>query len=570
MVERFALLGLAAVVAIGGGCTGKIEGQVSGGPGDPMTTPTGPAPGLIDDGRAPAAQPCTPGNPPPTTRFVRLTHAQYDSSIRALTGVALQPSLEFPVDQNQAGFDRGVDLQVGDALGKAYRASAESLAAQIVAMPTVLRKVVGCDPALADACARTFIGDAGRRLFRRPLAEPDVTKYLALFAKGTELVDGAASAFDKGVQVVLQAFLQSPRFLYRAELGTQASGGLIALDGFELASRLAFTLTNGPPDDALLDAAVAGKLATVDDVAAQARRLLGTPAARGTVADFHRQWMELDALDNKLAKDRAQYPTVTPELAPVLRAETERFVEAVTFEDGKGLKSLLTAPFAFVNATTAPLYGLDGGKLGGSLTRVQLDPRQRAGLLTQVAFLAGHAYSDKTSPIHRGVFIQRRVLCNTIPEPPANLPPPPPLGPTQTTRQQVEMHTSAPACATCHQAIINPVGFAFEGYDAVGQYRTTENGAPIDATGVLVGTQAKPRFADAVEASRLIAESPEARACYATNWTRYAFGRQEVSSDECAIDVLAAKLADDSYKVTDLLVDLTHTKAFMYRAAGGN
>jgi hypothetical protein len=497
---------------------------------------------------------------------------QYDQSIRALTGLTARPSLDFPTDQHQAGFDRGIDLQVGDSLGKAYRSSAESVAKQVVTTPAAWQQVVGCDAAAND-CAGSFIERFGRRLFRRPLTEAEQASYLALFTKGPDLLDGELSDFSKGVQVVLEALLQSPHFLYRVELSGEATGGLIALGGYEVAARLALLLVNGPPDEPLLDAAASGALGSVEGVTAQAARLLATTEARVTVRDFHRQWLELDAIDNKLAKDPAQFPGVAPDLAPLLRQESELFVDAVTFERAKGFRSLLTAPFAFVNQVTAPLYGLSG-TFGTELQRAELDPAQRAGILTQVAFLAGHAYASKTSPIHRGVFVQRRVLCNTIPDPPANAPSPPALQPTQTTRQQVEQHTSAPACAGCHQAIINPVGFAFENYDAVGRYRTQENGVTIDASGALVGTaageQGQAPFQNGVEASALLAESPEARGCYAKNWTRYAYGRAELPEDECAIAAIAEKLVSDDYKVTDLMLDLTRTKAFLFRAVGGD
>jgi hypothetical protein len=568
----YTALALGFFLVAGSGCSGDVgELAQQPGPGAPATQATGssaqPAQGELASDCTQSAQQAAPS---PTTRLFRLTHHQYDRSIRALTGLAVEPSLDFPVDQNQAGFDRGVDLQVGEVLGQAYRASAETLAEQVVASPDAYRKVLGCDPQQGEPCARAFIAGFGRRAFRRPLSDAEQTAYLGMFVAGPTLVDGAATDFQKGVQVALQAFLQSPNFLYRTELSQQASDGWIALSGYETASRLSFLLLNEPPDDALLQAAESGRLSDPEAVAQEATRLLQTPAARDTVRDFHRQWLELASLPNKLAKDPVRYPTVTPALAPVLEQEALRFVEAVTFDDHKGYASLLTAPFAFVNQVTAPLYGVTG-TAGDALQRVALDPAERAGIFTQVAFLA------QSSPIHRGVFIQRRVLCNTIPDPPANVPSPAALGPTQTTRQQVDTLTSVAPCSGCHHALINPIGFGFEHYDAVGQYRSEENGLPIDASGALVGTVAgnegRASFDDAVGASRLLAESVEARRCYVATWTRYALGREEDPSERCAIDALATKLADDTYTVTDLLVDLTRTKAFMFRAPdtmGGN
>ena len=569
-----------------GACTGAISGPgISATGGDPGggggSSGPGPTdPGIIDPGTGmggaagpggggaggPAA--CTPGDLPAETRLARLTHGQYENSVRALTGLDVHPAAEFPADQNQAGFDRGIDLKVGDALGKSYRTTAEGIAAALVANAAAYQKVVGCDPATGDACAAAFVAAFGQRAFRRPLADAEKASYLSLFGKGATLVDGAASAFQKGVQVTVEAFLQSPSFLYRPELSTAQSGGLVILSGYELASRLSYFIQNSPPDDTLLAAAAAGTLASADAVAAQARRLVATPAAHDTVRDFHHQWLNLDVYANKLTKDPA-YPTVTAALAPVLAGETERFVDDVVFTQGKGFPSLMTAPFTYANKTTAALYGVSG-TFDDSLKRVDLPPTQRAGLLTQLGFLASNAYSNQSSPIHRGVFVVRRVLCGTIPDPPPNVPQLPALGAAQTTRQAVDMHTASAGCSNCHHGIINPVGFGFENYDAVGKFRTMENGQPVDATGTLAGTASQPAFSNAIEEAAAIAASPEAQGCYAKTWLRYAFGRVESGGDACAVGVLAQNLARDDYRVTDLLVDLTRTRAFMYRSPASN
>jgi hypothetical protein len=566
---------LSALAVAAAGCMGNVGKGVAGGTGGDDPGGGGGIPGIIDNGTGGMGAggdsgmviPCTPGDPPVTTRFFRLTHAQYENTVRALTGLDVRPAADFPADQNQAGFNRGIDLQVGDALGKGYRSTAETLAEQIAGNQTAFQKVVVCSTA-DEACARSFIAAFGRKVYRRLLTDAEKAGYLGLYNMGAALVDGTADNHHKGVQVVLQAMLQAPSFLYRVELANQASGGLIPLGSFEIASRLSFMLVNGPPDDELLDAAERNELTTVEAVTGQARRLLALPAARDTVKDFHRQWLQTDDYANKLTKDTTRFPSVTPDLAPILAEETERFVEAVSFDMGKGFLSLMTAPFTFVNRTTAPLYGVSG-TFGTGLTRADLDPTRRAGLLTQIGFLATHAYTNQSSPIHRGTFVVRSVLCGTLPDPPPMVPELPPLGATQTTRQQVDAHTAPDGCKNCHHAIINPVGFGFENYDAVGQYRTMENGADIDATGFLTATAAKAAFTDAISESRLIAESPEGRRCYAATWTRYAYGRAETAGDSCALGALATNLGSDDYKVTDLLVDLTRTKAFMYRAPGG-
>lgn len=586
--QRSAVQLLAAALPLwASGCTGMIEGPADP-PGSAITpdgTPFGSdfiahavgpssagapapaAPGDSDSAPATGAA-CVPQSPPPTTRLARLTHKQYDNTLAALTGLALRPGQEFLADQRQAGFDRGLDLQVGAVLARSYRDAAESAAAAVVADPAAYARVVGCDPAQGDSCAHSFISSFGGRALRRPLTAAEETRYFELFQRGPELVDNGDD-FQRGVQLVLEALLQSPKFLYRIELSAEPGASAAALSSYEVASRLSYLLLSAPPDETLMQAAEADRLRDPEAVAAQAARLLSDgQAAHETVRDFHHQWLDLDVYPQKLTKDTTLFPNVTPALAGTLQREVELFVDDVSFQQGRGLTSLFTAPFSFVNRTTAALYGVDGS-FDDTLQRVELDPAQRAGLLTQLGFLAAHAFSTVSSPIHRGVFIQRRILCNTIPAPPPNVPALPAVDGTQirTTRQQVDEHTAPSACAGCHHTLINPVGFGLENYDAVGSFRTQENGVDVDASGMLAGTQANAAFSDGVGLAHAIAQAPETRACYAKNWFRYTLGRAETAADSCAISQLADKLQSDEYSALDLLTDLTRSQAFLYRAS---
>jgi hypothetical protein len=573
VVFAFGVLGCSGSIEKHGGPSSDANTLAPGANGSAGSSPSGSgapgAPGAIDEGPSTpsdGALACTPGAPPATTRLARLTHRQYDNAVRDLTGLDLHPSQDFLADQHQAGFDRGLDLQVGDVLEKAYRDAAESIADQVVSTPAAYKKVVGCSPSASD-CAAKYIATFGKQVLRRPLADDEQAAYLALFQKAPMLVD-SGDDFQKGVRTTLEAFLQSPKFLYRIELSNDANQGMIALNSYEVATRLSFLLVNTTPDDTLLAAADDDALSDPDAVAEQAERLLGTDAAKETVRDFHHQWLDLDIYPNKLTKDQKLYPSVSPALAPVLQSETERFIDAVTFEDKHGYKSLLTAPFTFVDKTTAKLYGLSGS-FGDELTRADLDKTQRAGLLTQVGFLATRAFTNLSSPIHRGVFVQRRILCATIPDPPPKIPSLPPLDGTtiKTTRQQVDTHTAPQPCASCHHTLINPVGFGFENYDAVGQYRTMENGEHVDATGDLAGTEGDAKFMNGIELSAAIAASPEGRLCYAKNWLRYTLGRAETDGDSCELSAIAERLNDDNYTALDVLVDMTRSKAFLFRGA---
>jgi len=546
-------------------CTGEIADRrsLSGVSRDSVPVAGASAlPGVSPTASGPPGS-CANPVPPAQTRLVRLTHRQYQNAVHDLTGLELDLVSELLPDPHQAGFDRGIDLQIGDVQARSYRDLAESVAQAVVADPTAYARVLRCAPAAGDSCVDAFITGFGKRVLRRPLTAAERSSYLALFKGGPALVD-SGDDFQRGVRVTLEALLQSPKFLYRTELSADPR----TLDSYEIASRLSFLLVNTTPDDMLLKAAETKSLTTPEAVAAQARRLLTGERARETVRDFHHQWLDLDVYANKLTKDPALYPSVTPELAPVLQSEVERFVDAVSFEQRRGLTSLYTAPFSFVNNVTAALYGVKG-QFGDALQRVELDPTQRAGILTQIGFLATRAFSQSSSPIHRGVFIQRRLLCTTIPNPPPNIPGLPNVDGVQirTTRQQVDQHTSPAACSGCHHTLINPVGFGLENYDAVGRFRSVENGVPVDASGELSGTASHPRFASGVELARAVASTGEARSCYARNWFRYVLGREETGSEACGLNELAARLADDSYTAVDLLADLAQTPSFRSRTA---
>ncbi|HKP63970.1 MAG TPA: DUF1592 domain-containing protein [Polyangiales bacterium] len=569
---------LLVLLGAGLGCSGSIDDAPSerdpeapaaqGGAGGGAAATSGPGSAAAGgNGAAASGGACTPGLPPPTTRLARLTHHQFDNSVRDLTGLDLKLAAEFLADQRQAGFDRGQDLQVGDVLAKSYRDAAETIASRVVADAAAYSRVIGCNPTGGETCAKTFIAEFGKKVWRRPLTAAEQSSLLALFKQGPMLVDDGDD-FQKGVRVTLETLFQSPKFLYRVELSNEKKSGAIPLSSYEVASRLSYMLVNTTPDAMLLSAAEAGQLNGVDAVAKQAVRLLAGQPARETVRDFHHQWLDLDIYPNKLTKDPKQYPTVTPDLAPALSGEVEKYVDAISFERKRGFISLMTAPFSFVNKTTAALYGVTGS-WSDTLTRAELDPKQRAGLLTQLGFLATHAFSQSSSPIHRGVFIQRRILCNAIPDPPPNVPSLPPLDGSKikTTRQQVDMHTAPEPCASCHHTMINPIGFGLENYDAVGRFRTTENGEPIDASGVLAGTTDKTPFASGVELAQAIADAPEARLCYAKSWFRYTLGRAEAEGDACTLSQIAAKLDDDSYTALDVLTDLSRSQAFLVRAA---
>jgi hypothetical protein len=501
------------------------------------------------------------------SRFRRLTHSEYDRAVADLVRLDVGLlSAEFPEElPTLQGYYAPGALGATERLFNALRNAAESIAARVVADEVAYDQVVDC--AGADAgCRDSFIAAFGRRAYRRPLTEAELTSYRALF-EAAGAWSPADGAFRGGVQAVLEAILQSPNFLYRVERGTSERDEFgVRLSSWEVATRLAFMITGTVPDDELLDAAAAGELSTPASIATHAGRLVDNPSVQGRVLDFHSRWAQLNDLD-RLAKDVSVFPQFSPQVASSMLQSTERFITEVTLTSNGALQALLTAPFGFVDQNLAPIYELSGA-FGPELQRVEFDPGSaRGGLLTQPSFLAGHSSSDSgTSPILRGVFVLRRLLCQPIPDPPPNaqstVPPPSPT-PIVTTREYFEWKTGMAACQGCH-SVINPIGFAFEDFDGIGTHRTTEKDAPVDASGAVTLSSAMLSFVGGRELAEQLAELPEAQACYAQNWLRYALGRADTIDDLKTLAVLRRGLADPEYGVRDVLVEITQSAAFSH------
>lgn len=503
----------------------------------------------------------------PKTSLVRLTHTQYDNTIHELLGLtAEQPSASFTPDPSFGGFDNDAEkMVIADRLGRDYRRAAEDLATKVINTPAARTTVLPC-AATTDACAQQFISVFGRRAFRRPLTPDEEAAYFTLFKKAPTLVDGAADAFSAGVSLTVEAMLQSPDFLYRVEVDLEsgAAPGTDQLTQYEVASKLSYLLWNTMPDQTLLDAADRGALSTNDELRAQAARMLEDPRAEQTVNDFHAQWLDLRRYAT-INRDTTLFPAFTPAVPGMMQEETARFIRSVVLGEKLPFASLYTANHTFVNRELATIYGLSGN-YGSTFERVTLDPAQRKGFLTQPGLLASHSYSRTDSPIHRGVFVVRRVLgiLQADPPPGIDFTLPPLQGTIRTTRDQVTLKTSSRDCAGCHTTI-NAPGFGFGNFDALGQWRTQENGVDVDTTGELILGGARQPFTNANGMIDLIAASQEARNSYAKNWFRYASQRVEKTGDTCELDTLSSGLASSDRPVRELLIDLALLPSFRNR-----
>jgi hypothetical protein len=498
--------------------------------------------------------------PPATTRFSRLNHNQWENTVRdvlqlsAVTGL----SKAFVAEPLRSTFDtNGALLSVSDDTFQDYQNAAESLSDTIAKDATIRSRLA------PQADATTFIKNLGKRAFRRPLTDAEVTAIKALFDKGATLI-GSGDNFADGVALVSEYMFQSPHFVYREELSTNVVNGVVPLNAYEVASKLSYAITNSMPDDTLMGNADKSALSTRDQVVAEVKRLLATPAATATLLDFHDQLLAMREYDNISKKATfAGFDAGAPE---DLKQEAKHFIQDVIFQQDHGLHTLFSAPYTFANARIRTLYGVDAsGANATDFTKLDLDPTQRAGLLTQVGFLASNGEQDTPNIIIRGVHIARKILCSALPPPPKNVPPLPALMPGMTNRQRVETATKDSPCNGCHTTIINPLGFALEHLDGVGKYRTTDNGLPIDSTTTYNIDGKDVPISGAVELSNAIANSDQANACYAQNLAEYLYGRVVARDTDNQLVQQGGWLSHDKESVQNLVVNLLATDAFLTR-----
>jgi hypothetical protein len=556
-----AVVATVGVLAVAGaGCRGNVGGTSQA--GMPTAGAAGGSDGVaggtgtagVTGAAGAVAGPLVPGRSP----LRRLSRVEYDNTVRDLLGDTTQPAQSFEPDTLAEGFTNNADTQnVGTSLAQQYLTAAETLSVNATKdLPALMGCDPASDPASSDACVRAFVTKFGQRAWRRPLAGPEVDTLAAVYAKGRLDFDVPTS-----VQMVLQVMLMSPNFLYRVEHGTpQAGAAVVPLTSWEIASRLSYFFLGSLPDDALFAAAAADALRTPTQIAAQARRLLtaSNRTATDRIAQFFTEWLHLVNIAS-LQKDKTAFPTFTPTLGAAMLLETQSFVIRTIFAGPGDLGTLLTAPYTYVPAEVAPLYGTATPAADGKL---MLDPKQRAGLLTQPALLATFAKADSTDPVHRGKFVFEDILCGSVPPPPANVNiTPPVITPNTTARQRFSEHDASPACSPCH-IFMDPIGLAFENYDGIGRWRDTEGGQPIDASGKLVGTDIDGPFVGAVALAQKLASSPQVSACAVRQLFRFGFGRYETPEDMPTLDQLGAAFQTSGQKIIDLLVAMTQVPAF--------
>jgi hypothetical protein len=463
----------------------------------------------------------------------RLTRFEYGRSLADLTGVDPSVSQTLPPDEETMDFDDIADAYSVSALhAEGYLEVAEQAATTLLGNSAQTTAFASCDPTGGDAtCVAAFVAAFGRRAWRRGMTSDEQTAMMQLYT------DTASPGPTDGLSAVVAAMLQAPQFLYRPEPPAATAQ---PLDGYALATRLAFLLTGAAPDETLLEAAESGDLATETGLLAQADHLLADGRAAELFVHFANEWWETESITS-IDKNRSLYLDWTDATAPAMAQETSMFLTDA-WNSGPTLAHLLTAPVTFADTSLAAYYGLPAPS-GAGYQKIALDPTRAAGMLTQGSWMAVHAKADQTSPVLRGLFVRAQLFCTPPPPPPPSIVVAPPVvDPSLPTRQRFAQHTADPVCAGCHE-LMDPIGFAFENYGPDGVWRDTDADQPVDATGSLTGTDVDGDLDGVPSLAAKLAGSAEVASCAATQWFRYAFGRSEqTSGDLCAISALAGTL----------------------------
>jgi hypothetical protein len=509
---------------------------------------------------------CTDESPSP--RILRqLTRSEYQRTLSDLLALSDPDVTAIPPDREVRGFTNNVTVSfVDEQHMDAYATTAATLTAR--AIQEAYGSLVPCTTQ-DNACAASFIESFGLRAFRRPLSDAEKSRYLGLF-------DAAITGgdFKKGVELTVRSLLISPSFLFRSELGRDDGAGHFKLTPYEVASALSYTFWGTMPDTALFAAAANGALADKAEVEAQARRLLADNRGRATVAQFFYEWLESPRA-YVASKDVASFPKLAAQgavdtIRSAMREEQDRFVTHVVFDSTRRFEELFDATYTFANGALAEYYGLPATGLGGATQKVELGAGSaRGGLLTLGMFLFGHARTTASSPTQRGHMIRANLLCEDIPPPPPDVDTAvTPSTPGRTTREQILALTGNGICPSCHQ-LQDPIGFGLEGFDGAAVTRDADNGVPIDATGDIkgiLGAQGEElKFNGPRELSTIVGQNPKTRACFTTNYYRFARGYDAKGVDTCAVNKLTKDFTGNDLELPELFVRLALQDSFTTR-----
>jgi Protein of unknown function (DUF1592)/Protein of unknown function (DUF1588)/Protein of unknown function (DUF1585)/Protein of unknown function (DUF1595)/Protein of unknown function (DUF1587) len=515
-----------------------------------------------------AGEPVSSGGPP---AFRRLSADEYKRSIADIFGadIAIPGRFEPPVRIDGLLAIGSSKVVVTPTGFEQDLTRAREIASQVTS-EAHRKALVPCSPGSAESfdepCARQFLTHYGRLLFHRPLSEQELRSELSVSEGATQ----KSGSFYKGLESGLTRLLISPAFLFRMEIvePDQANGSVLRLDDYSLAARISFLLWDAPPDDELLTAAARGELQNATGLERQVNRLMSSPRFEVGVRAFFTDMLAFDQFDG-LAKDPSLFPVFNPQLRQDAQEQTLRTIVDQLLVRQQDYRELFTTKSTFLTRSLGALYGVPvtSEAFEGWMPYTFGPNDPYAGLLSLSAFaMLDASHEGRTSPTIRGKNVRQLLLCQNVPNPPANV--------NQqivqdtnnpvfkTARERLQVHQSNPVCAGCH-SITDPIGLAMENYTAVGQYRTQENGSAIDASGLF---EKKP-FKDLGGLEKRMTESPALTSCLVRRVYEYGVGRQMAPGERDYVKSLDERFASQGYRFPMLVHDIATSQAFRAVAA---
>ena len=505
----------------------------------------------------PTAEPSITPFPPSLSR---LTISQYQNIITDVFGEGLLVSSNLEPDIETEGFKSlGASISSISPVGvERYEQASYSIATQIIEDSDRLTPWFGCELNVSpsQACISTGIDHLGLELWRSPLDETERERLNGLYQIISEQTDTLT-----GVEYVLSAMLQSPRFLYRSEINMDSlinnAQAVHSLDTWSLASKLSFFLWNSTPDIELLELAQSEELLDHSVLEAQVDRMMDDPRFENGIRNFFDEMFHLYALDN-LIKDPLVYTHASPDLYASAKEETFRTIDHV-IHNNMDFRELLTTQTTFVDRRLSTLYGIPAPISTGFGEVTLTEPTGRRGLLTQASMLNLHAHATASSPTLRGVFIRKTLLCQTVPPPPADVDTsiPEATEDAPTMRERLEQHFEDPSCAGCHK-MMDLVGLGLENFDGIGQWRDLENNALIDPSGNIDGTD----FLNAWEIGEVVSAHPNLGPCLTDQVYSYALGHRMTDDEDAHQDWLVEHLFYNDWSFTSLVRTIATSEVF--------
>ncbi len=499
-----------------------------------------------------------------------ITAEQYSNSLAYIFGPGIDAEVQFAPVAREEGLLANSLATAGVSGGQVQtiQSVASSVARQVMDVEN-RQYLIGCRPESIDgpdrACATQFVSRVGRLLFRRALSDEEIATYVEYASVAAQELDGTESdgeeldGFYAGLEVVLEGLLLHPEVLFIIENAEPDPDNpeQLRLDAYSLASRLSFFLWNASPDDELLAAAESGDLQSPGGIERAVDRMLESPRLIDGMRAFFDDMLVFDEFKT-LAKDPTIYPEFTSVTAQDAREQTLRTIIDHTLTQGKDYRDLFTSRSTFMSPALAILYGVPAQPGWAPYTFAEDSPR--AGLLTQVSFLAGTSHPGRSSVTLRGMALRERFLCQVVPEPPPGidfsvLTNPDAHYPTQ--RERVAVHLETPSCAGCHR-ITDTIGLSLEQFDGAGAYRLTENGATIDATGSLDGFE----FDGAIGLGEALSQNPELPRCLVRRVYSYATGGPPDNDARPALSYFNEEFAAQGYQLRNLLRTIALSNAF--------